>query len=573
MLLPILLVITASASEDWFYPASGPELACVGTACPAGTPPVRRTGALLVRAEDPEALAALPGVARAVPLRGDGHVVRLEVASGVDEVALARDLHGRPGVAWAHPDLALRPALHTLPDDPFVADQWHLENTGQLGWTPDVDVDAEAAWAYATGAGQVVAIIDTGVQVDHPDLAVIPGLDLIDDDDDPSPDPTYEGGPHGTAAAGLAAAIGDNGLGVAGVAWGAEVYAIRFIGGDTTLSDLYEAFVDAVDAGASVLSNSWGFGDDCPSFSTYGAIQDAMDYAETVGRGGLGAAVVVSAGNGGCDFSGDGFQRPEPVISVGALNGDDERESYSSWGDLLDVAAPSGGVLTTDLTGTTGYGTWNDDPDYSGSFSGTSASAPIVAGVVALLFDANPRLTAAQVRQVLCETAVRVDLEDGAWDEDGWSPWYGCGRVDAGAAVAAVANGAPGVPEPVAPGDVAHVDEVRLAWTPPTDPDGDALGYRVTWWRGQEDEDAVSVDVPEPLLDLTGQVDRGDLVNWTVAAVDLWGPGEGSEVRSFDVRRPAREPDGCATAPRSGRAWGIPGALVLLLIAPRRRRG
>jgi subtilisin family serine protease len=531
---------------------------------------VRRTGALLARIADPVALEADPDVARVEVLGGDGHVVRITPREGVDEVAFSVRLHDRAGVAWAHPDLVLPLVLHAMPDDPFVADQWHLENTGQRGWTPGVDVNAETAWSVTAGEGALVAIVDTGVELTHPDLAVIGGWDYVDGDADSSPDPDYDGGPHGTAAAGLAAAVGNDARGVAGVAWGAQVYAIRFIGGYTSLGDLYDAFVEATDAGAWVISNSWGFGDDCSPFPTYGSIEEAVDYAESTGRGGLGTLVVASAGNENCDISEDGFLAHPGVIGVAAANGDDDREWYSCWGDHVDVSAPSGGVLTTDLTGDAGYGSWDGDDACYGDFSGTSASAPIVSGTLALMLAANPRLTAAEARAVLCETSVRIDVDHGGYDESGWSPYYGCGRIDAGAAVMAVADDPPAAPEPRIPQEQAAVDRVLLAWDPALDPDGDWLSYSVSWWLDPAFVQVIAVEGTS--LDLTGRVRRGDLVSWQVSAIDRWGPGPASPARSFRVvgtPHPLAADASCAVA--GERRGGLMGILLALVALARRR--
>jgi len=568
----LLLLPAALAGEARFHPGPGPEWAVIDADSRVGGMRVRRTGALVARVEGPATLAGDPDVAEVEVLGGDGHVVRIVPRHGVDEVDLSVRLHGRPGVAWAHPDLALPTVPHDLPDDPFVGDQWHLENTGQEGWIPGVDVNAEAAWAVTAGDGAIVAIIDTGVELTHPDLRVIGGWDYVDGDTDSSPSPDYDGGPHGTAAAGLAAAVGGNARGVAGVAYDAEVYAIRYIDdGYMSLSTIYDAFAEATDAGAWVLSNSWGFENhtQCNPFH-YAVIDSAAEYAETNGRGGLGTAVVFSAGNENCDISDNGLLSPPSVIGVAASNGNDEREWYSCWGDHVDVTGPSGGVLTTDLTGEAGYGSWEGDDACYGYFSGTSASAPIVSGAIALMFAANPRLTAAQAREVLCETAVRLDTDHGEYDESGWSPYYGCGRVDAGAAVLAVANEAPGAPVPLVPGEEAWEDRVILAWEPAVDPDGDWVVHTVSWWL--DPAKVVEVEADGASLDLTGEVAAGDTVSWQVSAADGWGRGPASDVRSFLVVEVARraEPDpSCAAAgPRRG-LWPI----LLALAALARRRG
>lgn len=563
----LLLLLCTAQAADWFYPGPGQERLTIGDDGTIDGLPVRRTGALLVRSEDPEALLDLPAVRSARWLRSGA--LRLELYPGEDELALSRELHARPEVRWAHPDLAISLTPSALPDDPYLADQWHLQNTGQGGWTPGVDIDAETAWAITQGEGVIISVIDGGLDVDHPDLDGIAGYDYVDDDEDPYPDVSDGDASHGTCAAGISAAQGDNGLGVTGVAWKAQVYGIRLLGDNTTLSDVADAFVESADAGAGVINNSWGFNNGCSVYDTYEAMAEALDYAETNGRGGLGTVVVASAGNGNCDNSGDGFQAYPTVISVAASSGHDEREWYSSFGDVVDITGPSGSIVTTDLSGDYGYGTHDGDPDYMSSFSGTSASAPVVSGVVALMLAANPRLTAAQVRQVLCETAEPIDVqsEDGAFDEDGWSPWYGCGRVDAGSAVLAVANEPPLAPALLSPVEEAWEERVLLRWEA-TDPDGEALSYILRW-----EVDGVAQEVPldEPLYELTGQVECGQTVSWSAAAIDAFGegpPSSGSFVVSCEeTAEPVAEPKGCAVVPVGG------GLFLMPLVLWRRRAG
>ncbi len=364
-------------------------------------------------------------------------------------------------------------------------------------------------------------------------------------------------------------AIGDNGVGVAGVAYDSSVYAIRLIGGDTDLDDIHDAFVEATNAGAWVLSNSWSFGEECPEIPLYGVLEEAMTYAEEEGRDGLGTAIVLSAGNGNCDISYDQFQGFYPAISVAATNGNDDREGYSSFGEHVDVAGPAGGVLTTDLSGEPGYGSWNDDPDYYGYFSGTSAAAPVVSGVLTLMFGANPHLTAAEARDVLRETAVRVDVENGGYDEDGWSPYYGYGRVDAGAAVLAVANDLPAPPVVLGPRDEAWVDRVLLRWEPATDPDGDWLTYELSWWKGDEPSTVAVHEIDGTTFDLTGLAATGETVSFWVRSADPWHHGTESEVVSFTVTEYELPPEeGCSVGGnRGGWGSGIASMLALLLAA------
>ncbi len=576
-MLPLLIAASiVSAEEAWYYPDRGSERAVIAADGTLDGIPVRRTGAIMVRTDHPAVLENLPWVDEVEPLGRGDRVFRVHTVLGSDELALSRSLWARDDVTWAHPDLALQLVPHTLPDDPYVADQWHIENTGQDGWTEGIDIDAPTAWPFATGAGGLIAIIDTGVDTDHPDLIATSGWDYIGRDEDSNPDLEYDGAPHGTCAAGVAAASGDNGIGVAGVAYDAEVYGIRLIGGDTSYGDMYDAFVEATDAGAWVLSNSWGFGSDCPSFNLPATIRSALEHVEEEGRGGLGAVVVTSAGNGNCDASGDGFQSYWTIVGVAAVNGDDDRESYSSYGAIVDIAAPSGGLLTTDISGDDGYGSYEGDSDYIGWFSGTSAAAPVVSGVLALMFEANPRLTAEQARDVLCETAVRIDMGSYGYDEEGWNAYYGCGRVDAGGAVLAVANTAPPAPTMLRPLGSSYEDRVVLRWSPADDNDGDWLDYEVGWWTGDDSSAATVTTIQDTSLDITGQVAAGDTVSWQVVPSDLWGTGEATEVQTFDVQAIPDppiddEPATCASA-RTGRlTWAC--LLVPIALVTDRRSG
>lgn len=560
-----------------------------------------------------------PGT-QVVPLPGG--LLRVTPAPGSDDLALARAIAQVTGVEFAVPDLVLPLTVNATPADPFYPDEWHLENSGQSG-TVDVDVDADLAWQLATGAGQIIAIIDTGTQPDHPDLRVTMGYDYVDHDADSTPNyADASGGPHGTGTAGIAAASGDNGIGVAGVAFDADIYAIRLIGGATSEEDVYNAFVEAVDAGSGVLSNSWGYGSCDPIYGS-SVFTRMFRYAERQGRGGLGSVVVFAAGNENCDVAENGMLNMDTPVVVAALESSDVRSSYSNYGDAVDVAAPTS-LLTTDWT-SGGYGSYDGDDGYVNGFNGTSGAAPVVAGVVAVMLEANPRITAEAVRDVLCQTAVKVDLEDVAYDAEGRNPYYGCGRINAGAAVAAVANGAPG---PVAvPADaIARPGPGHLSWDAAEDPDNDALRYIVRWsmsgpWPSPSSEWPItdtgtapsdtSSDTSDtaagpdsgaetggadsnrsdtgggdtgPAVQTAGEVTvsgvlyvppalfvDGDVVTYTVTPVDPWGEGTESgpvTITFLDPDTPEDSPDGPTDEPKRGcSTTGSSPSLALLLAA------
>ncbi len=343
------------------------------------------------------------------------------------------------------------------PNDLYFPLQWHLHNTGQSGGTPDADINALQAWEVTAGdPNVVVAVQDMGMDLDHPDLAgnLVQGYDFLEDDTEPYPevDAGFVEG-HGTACAGLVGAAGNNGIGVAGVAWRCSVMPVRVMTWNQAVSeaDMAEAIRWSAVAGADVMSYSWGY--TTPRPMIHSAIADIVRPGG-IGRQGKGCVVFVAAGNSGGPIPQDDTAAYPEVIAVGATDHNDRRCWYSANGPALDLAAPGGGGIvvdnlaqpyhlerfmtlstdllwTTDIMGDMGFSLYNADPwmtDYTDRMWGTSAATPIAAGVAALVLSVDPSFTAAQVRQIVLESA--RDL-----GEPGWDPYYGHGRVDAAAAV------------------------------------------------------------------------------------------------------------------------------------------
>lgn len=319
-------------------------------------------------------------------------VLHLPTGKRVEDVV--RALRNRKDVQFAEPDWVLPP--ETTPNDPLFPNQWHLNKIA----TP-------SAWSSVLGSPAViVAILDTGCDPNHPDLApkYVSGWNFYDNNADWS---DVHG--HGTAVAGTAAAVTNNAQGVAGVAWDCRILPIRISdpNGYASVSTAANALVWAADRGARVANISY-------RFSEYSTINSAAQYF--MSKGGV---VTISAGNQATFVS----MADNPyVLTVGATTSSDALASFSNTGNIIDLVAPGDGITTTNRGG--GYATW----------SGTSFSAPVVAGVAALVIAANPALTGRQVMQVLVESC-----DD--FGATGWDTTYGWGRVNAQKAVQRALSG------------------------------------------------------------------------------------------------------------------------------------
>ena len=412
----------------------------------------------------------------------------VEVAEG-QELALAAQLRNVPGVAYAEPDY--RYWAFAAPNDPHYSKQWaHTER-----------LQSAAAWDLHTGSNAVIiAVIDSGVDTGHPDLAgkIVPGYDFVAGDNDPRD----ENG-HGTHVAGIAAAMTNNGVGVAGMSWGARIMPIRVLdaSGSGWSSDIISGINWAYSNGAKVLNLSLGG----PSYSA--SMQSAVTAAHNAG-----SLVVAAMGN--CRTAGPGCPTANPtsypaaytnVMAVAATNRSDTYAYYSQYGAHCDIAAPGGamtsihdsnGIYSTmptydvDMTGDGFYKNY----DY---LQGTSMATPYVSGLAALIWSATPGLTPAQVQQIMQNTA--VDLGPAGWDAN-----YGHGRINPLAALQSIALTAPTL-------------------SPINNPDNDG-NYQVNWsavsgataYKLQEDDNA---DFSSPTTRYSG---ANTQVAISGQAVGLW---------------------------------------------------
>jgi len=335
-------------------------------------------------------------------------------------------------------------------EDPAFGSAWHITNAGQKNGKKGEDLNLLPAWDWGlNGTGQIIAVIDTGVEMTHPDLRnnirFDLGLDLIGSRI--SGNDTEKDLSHGTSVAGIIAAE-DNDVGAVGVAYGAQIAPIRYIGVSHSDDDSAQVLSHQRNV-VDIYNNSWGpvLGNSednnvgMTGYSTMGRFALAEGVAE--GRNGLGNIFVFSAGNDneyGANVNYNSWANNRYTIAVAALGNGGKHSSFSEVGAPVLVAAPSGGgslgIFTTDRAGINGY---NETDDYTSEFSGTSASAPMVSGVVALMLEANPLLGWRDVQHILAKTAIKVDANDDGWKINGaglpFNDKYGFGRVDASSAI------------------------------------------------------------------------------------------------------------------------------------------
>jgi subtilisin family serine protease len=407
------------------------------------------------------------------------HYVVTVSAGAAASLAAANALNGLAGIAFAHPNFLVHGV--TTSSDPLFSSQWSLQNSGQSGGTIGADVNALGAWEITSGSQDiVVAVLDVGFQTDHPDLAAniftnrgeIPGNGIDDDgngwidddrgldvsiddgatprieyDGDPSPAGSYDN--HGTAVAGVIAAVADNGRGIAGIAPGVQILPIKIGTADASgaFSTTVSALVSAVYYAAGRTADGAGTwrGADIANHSynisvPLTALTQAFDWAATHGRNGLGQANFVSAGNSGAGTLSYPASLPS-TIAVGATDHNDLRTSYSQYGTGLDFVAPGGGgssggwIWTTDRTGSDGYAFG----EYVG-ITGTSFASPLAAGIAALMLSVDPELTAAEIRELMRDSADRDKVAGVSFNSAGWNSQYGYGWLNAASAVQAVAD-------------------------------------------------------------------------------------------------------------------------------------
>jgi subtilisin family serine protease len=406
-------------------------------------------------------------------------LVQVTDETGMNPIKIANLLAEMDEVEFAEPNLVNRYLTYYTPSDPLFTQQWHLRSWDGPQVVADADVSAEDAWNVTRGERSVVlAIIDDGFDLSHPDFSgtgkIAHPKDYVDGDTNPFPE-TAAGDYHGTPVAGVAIAE-ENGIGSIGIAPGCTFMPVRF---PLSATDnlLWEIF-DFAGRNADIISCSWG-----PP-PVYAPLSQLMSdkFHELFTSGGprkKGCLMFFAAGNDNAplnDPNNTRFRWRHPsrglltttgpilsgeaahpdTIAVSSSTSQNRKAAYSSWGAEINVCAPSNnfhplnrqqfvpglGITTTDNE-QHGEG-FTPNSRYTGRFGGTSSATPLAAGVAALVISANPNLTAAEVRQILHDTADKIEDHNpdpvlgnkkGTYDQNGHSEWFGHGRVNAAAAV------------------------------------------------------------------------------------------------------------------------------------------
>ncbi|MCF8380862.1 MAG: S8 family serine peptidase [Bacteroidales bacterium] len=374
-----------------------------------------------------------------------------------DAIDLANIFYETEKFQIAVPNLMVSNLLGCV-NDTYFGDQWGLNNTGQYGGTTGIDINICQAWQTTTGDANVtIAIIDQGVQLNHPDLN---NMTLLSFDTETGTSPSRVWEKHGTAVAGIAGASSNNSAGIAGVAPDCQIMSIsnQLVLDINVEQQLADGINFAWQNGADIISNSWG-----SNLLAPGIIDNAITDAIRYGRDGLGCVVTFSAGNDNGNVTYPANSNPE-IIVVGAISQCGERKSPTScdgewiwgsnFGNELDITAPGVLVPTTDRTGNDGYNpnipihtlaggslisSDYTNQDYTAWFNGTSAACPHVSGVAALMLSANPCLSQRDISDIIESTGQKVGgyyYQNIAGRSNGtWVDQLGYGLLDAEAAV------------------------------------------------------------------------------------------------------------------------------------------
>ena len=410
----------------------------------------------------------------------NSYFVKSSRGIGQSVFEIAEQLLQYPEVLHCYPEI-----LHPTNAKGAFPQQWHLGPADIAGVDPMAHISIAGAWKHSKGENVTIAIIDDGVDSDHPEFAgkIVAPTDLFPGRPSGVADPVFPEDSHGTPCAGVACARGV--MGASGVAPMARLMPIRAPSRHVGSALQPEAFYRAVEHGADVISCSWGppdgpvgVPDDPRHFEVHELpphMKDAIDYAVNAGRDGKGCLVTFAAGNGDESVDNDGYASYDKVVAVAACNDQAKRCFYSDKGKALWCAFPSGdswdgkttGIWTTDRTGPDGLnvgidaeGDW--EGNFTNSFSGTSSACAGAAGVAALIIAANPELSWTDVKEVMKDCCDPIDKANGQY-VSGRSPLYGHGRLNAERAVAIARDRVPAPMKsgPYPLGDIAKGADIK----------------------------------------------------------------------------------------------------------------
>ncbi|HID63957.1 MAG TPA: peptidase S8 [Anaerolineae bacterium] len=430
-------------------------------------------------------LPAEPRARATLVRKGLNRIYKLKVDEKADLAPVIKAFKSSPYVEYAEPNYIAH--VFITPNDPYWSSQWGMTK-----------IEAPAAWDITTGSDSVtIAIVDTGVDLFHPDISgkLASGYDFVNDDNTPQDDHG-----HGTHVAGIAAAKTDNSTGVAGLAWGAEIMPVKVLDdyGNGGYEDVASGIIFAANNGADIINLSLG------GSASSSVLEEAVEYAHD-----LGCVIVAATGNNNSAVNYPA-RYPE-VIAVAATDSNDQRASFSNYGPEVDVAAPGVNIRSTYWWGGSTYEWMN----------GTSQASPHVAGLAALIWSVNPDLSNTQVESIIKQTA--DDL--GAAGRDNY---YGFGRINARRALEATA---PSLDTPTSMGFLAD---------PVTDPFsqtlriGNGAMYGTLQWSAVENPDVTWLSIGPPTSGDASPPSPGELA----VSVDKDVAGQGTHSTAIRLTSP-----------------------------------
>ncbi|NPA58889.1 MAG: S8 family serine peptidase [Epsilonproteobacteria bacterium] len=390
------------------------------------------------------------------------HMYLYSLKNSDEAIKISNKLNNIKGIKFSHPDFIID--KKTRSNDPLYNASWHFDR-----------INVEKAWRYTKGAGVIVGVYDEGIDIEHEDLrdniigfgnyadglgkiTVVHNQSTLDNYDINAPRNISDKW-HGTACSGVIAAKMDNGKGTTGIAPQSKLIVARY--SNNNISSDIQALYDMANHGAAIISNSWGTNSMVPSFN------EALEDLSERGRGGKGVLIFFAAGNDGCNMDkyyeivSNGYEQrlecrdssefeeindesESPyVISIASATYNNQIASYSNYGSAIDFVAPGGAygdsIITTDASGSNGFVRGNYTPASAG-FSGTSASAPMAAGIAALVLSENHNLSKEEVIDILKTTANKYQSRTYPYDKNGRNDHWGYGMLNAGDAVELASN-------------------------------------------------------------------------------------------------------------------------------------